>query len=869
MIGMLFASDAEMGLLSEMIYAVATAISPRGDVRMKRMVVVVLLMGVALFVGCGGSSSSGGGGNTTPTLVGISVTPAMPSITSGATQQFTATGSYSDGTTRNLTSTANWLSSTGTVATINISGLATAVGPGTTTITASSGGVSGSTTLTVANPLVSIAITPSSPSIAPNATQQFTATGTYADSSTQDLTSTATWQSSNSTIASISSPGGLATGVAPGTVNISATSSGITGSASLTVTNPLQSITVTPANSTVAKFTKPQFTATGTYFDHSSGDITATVTWTSSKTSVATISNAPGLWGLATAVSPGQTTITATLGAISGNTLLTVSSATIVSIDVTPASAPIALGLQQQYTATATLSDQTTQDVTNIVQWTSSDTTKVKITTSGLATAVGITTSPVTITAKDPNSAVSGATTVTVDAGNLVSISLTPTNVTKLAQGTSQSFSAIGTFNNGGTLDITNQVTWKSSDVTLATVVQRTGLVKAAQTVSQSAPVTITASLQSIQQSLTLTITNAVPTSITVTPVSSTIAVGANQLLHATAVFNDGSSQDVSKDSIWVSSDTTQAIFTAQGRILGLAPTGPLGVTATATFGVPAVSSTANVIVSTATLNSITLTPSQANLAPGSTVNFQTTGNYSDGTTANLAGLVSWASDNPAVATANGAITTGQSPGTANITATDIAFPTVSGTAPVLVTQSQLTTITVTPANPTTYVGVNVSFAATGKTQNQTTINLTSSVVWASASPSVATISNASARQGIATGVGSGTTSISAVFASISGSTNLSVSPATITSLTITPVTPTIAVGSSVKFTATGTFSDGKKVDLSSQATWNSSAPDVAPVSTVGLASGATAGQTTISATFTQPGQSPITVSDSTLLTVQ
>ena len=85
---------------------------------MKKLVVVVLLMGVSLFVGCGGSSSNSGGGNTTPTLVGISVTPATPSITNGATQQFTATGSYSDGTTKNLTSTANWLSSVTTVATI-------------------------------------------------------------------------------------------------------------------------------------------------------------------------------------------------------------------------------------------------------------------------------------------------------------------------------------------------------------------------------------------------------------------------------------------------------------------------------------------------------------------------------------------------------------------------------------------------------------------------------------------------------------------------------------------------------------------------------------------------------------------------------
>ena len=235
---------------------------------------------------------------------------------------------------------------------------------------------------------------------------------------------------------------------------------------------------------------------------------------------------------------------------------------------MTPANAPISLGLQQQYTAMATLSDNSQQDVTNIVTWTSSDPTKVTITTSGLATAVAVTTTPVTITATAPNN-VSGSTTVTVDAANLVSIAIKPANITSLAQGTSQQFSAIGTFNNGSTLDVTNQVTWASSDTTLATVAQKTGLVKAAQTVSQPGQVTISATLKSVQQSINLNITNAVPTSVTVTPVTATIPVGANQILHATAVFNDGTSQDVSLDSTWVSADITLAKFTIAGQALG------------------------------------------------------------------------------------------------------------------------------------------------------------------------------------------------------------------------------------------------------------------------------------------------------------
>ncbi|MBI4689286.1 MAG: DUF1566 domain-containing protein [Nitrospirae bacterium] len=89
------------------------------------------------------------GSATTATLVSITVTPANPSITEGATRQFTATGTYSDSTTQNLTTSVTWSSSNASVATINNSGLATGIAAGSTTIKATSGSISGSTSLTV------------------------------------------------------------------------------------------------------------------------------------------------------------------------------------------------------------------------------------------------------------------------------------------------------------------------------------------------------------------------------------------------------------------------------------------------------------------------------------------------------------------------------------------------------------------------------------------------------------------------------------------------------------------------------------------------------------------------------------------------
>ena len=126
----------------------------KNGAKMIRLFIVFFFLIAPFLNSCGGggggtSNGSGSGGESTPVLVSIAVTPANPSGPVGATQQFTATGTYSDGTSHNVTTSVTWSSSNTGVASIGSSGLATAVAVGTTTITASSEGISGSTTLTI------------------------------------------------------------------------------------------------------------------------------------------------------------------------------------------------------------------------------------------------------------------------------------------------------------------------------------------------------------------------------------------------------------------------------------------------------------------------------------------------------------------------------------------------------------------------------------------------------------------------------------------------------------------------------------------------------------------------------------------------
>ena len=276
---------------------------------------------------------------TAAVLTSIAVTPTNPSIALGTTEQFTATGTFSDGSTQNLTNSVTWSSSNTAVAAVSNAlgseGLATSVSLGSTTITATdpATSISGNTTLTItAAVLTSIAVTPTNPSIALGTTEQFTATGTYSDASTQNLTNSVTWSSSNTAVAAVSNAlgsEGLATSVSVGSTTITATdpATSISGNTTLTVAAAvLTSLAVTPANPSIVVGATQPFTATGTYSDGSTQDLTSSVTWSSSNTAAATVSNASGTAGLATSVSAGTTMITATDPAtsISGNTPLTV-----------------------------------------------------------------------------------------------------------------------------------------------------------------------------------------------------------------------------------------------------------------------------------------------------------------------------------------------------------------------------------------------------------------------------------------------------------------------------------------------------------------------------------------------------------------
>ncbi|MDA8083476.1 MAG: Ig-like domain-containing protein [Nitrospiraceae bacterium] len=397
---------------------------------MKRIfsaIIVMLIFSVFLAgCGCGGSEVW---------LVSIAVSPADPAIVPGTTQPFTATGTYSDNTTRDITTAATWSSSDQNVATVSNAsgseGWAAGVRTGAATITATADGVSGSTSLTVLPVLVSISVTPADRSLDIGATQQYTATGTYSDNSTKDLSGVVTWSSSAEAIATISNAAGstgLLAAVSAGQATVTATAGTVSGSTGLTVNPPvappvlpvLVSISVTPADRSLDIGATQQYTATGTYSDNSTKDLSGVVTWSSSAEAIATISNAAGSRGFATAVSAGQVSVFATLGSISGSAALTVNPVippvppvTLVSIKVTPENLWTGFGKTIPYAATGTFSDGSTKDITTDAVWSSSKPEIATISNDAGAKGLATTDHKIGVTVITATSgAVSGSTTL-------------------------------------------------------------------------------------------------------------------------------------------------------------------------------------------------------------------------------------------------------------------------------------------------------------------------------------------------------------------------------------------------------------------------------------------------------------------------
>jgi hypothetical protein len=569
----------------------------------------------------------------------------------------------------------------------------------------------------------------------------------------------------------------------------------------------------------------------------------------------------------------------------------------LTSIAISLGNAGVSVGGTAQFTATGTYSNGTTQNITGQVTWSSSNTALVTINASGLATGVAAGTATIQASLSGVNGSMQ--VTVTAATATLQSIAVTAPSLS-IAQGTTDQFTATGTYSNGTIQNLTSQVTWTSSNTAVATI-SASGLATSAAAGST----TIQASLSGINGSAQLTVT--LPTSL---PNYGSGFTSAGLTLNGSATINgtrlrltDGGAGEAGSAffSTPVNVTTFTSVFTfqdtsasADGLCFVIEASGPtaLGTSGGALgyAGTTGPLSTNSLCVDFDLYNNVTFSEisntglftdgaSPANGA-GSTagsLSFQSGDVMSvqmsyDGTTlamqitdtvTNATYGTSFTVNIPSLVGGSTAYV-GFTGGTGGLTAIqDILTWTYSPT----LGMSVAPTITTQPLNQTVAAGQMATFSVVASG------SIPLSYQWlenaGSGFTSISGANSGSYTTSATTSTNSGTTFKVTVTNSQGSATSnaatLTVSAATPVSIAVTPANSSVAAGSTLQFAATGTYSDQSTANITSSVSWASSNTTAATISTAGLATGVTAGQsTTISATQSSIiGSTSLTVASS------
>jgi len=232
----------------------------------------------------------------------------------------------------------------------------------------------------------------------------------------EQVTNQVTYTSSDRNVATVDSAGLVTAGDDAGTVVIRAydAANDAVGTATFTVTSPrIESIDIVPSPAVVLRpGTSLQLTANARMNDGTTRDVTTQVLWGSSNVAVATLDVmppdilVPPNVGVVTAVSNGETTITATDSAtrVQGRTIVFVSgdAPQLRAIVVSPNPATMAVGQTAQLTARGVHDDGSTKDITTTVTWSSSNEAVLTVAAGGLATSVAAGKATITAAAPDP-----------------------------------------------------------------------------------------------------------------------------------------------------------------------------------------------------------------------------------------------------------------------------------------------------------------------------------------------------------------------------------------------------------------------------------------------------------------------------------
>ena len=610
-------------------------------------------------------------------VASITITPNNPTVSVGQSTQLTAVTKDSAGTVL-PGRVVRWKSQNAATASIDsISGLLNGVAAGSTSITATSEGVSASVTATVnAAPINSVVLSPNVAQLRVGQTQQLTATVTDVNGNPVSG-ATVTFSSNNTSVASVASATAttaqIQAGPNTGNATITGTSGAKTGTATIIVSLvPVDSVHVTASQDTLT--VGHQDTLTATAFDSTGAPLNGRpITWRSSNNAVATVNGA----GIVTTVRSGTVVMFATISGVTGSVTLVVNPVPVGSVTVSPSSDTVLQNGQKQLTVT--VRDSLGNVIANpAVAWVSSNNAIATVNGTGLVS--GLSQGTDTISAQSGNKSGSNITVVLAPVATVVVAPSTSTiNTTQTQQFTD-------TLKDGGGNVLTGRpVTWSSNNTGKATVSQA-GLVTPHDT--GTVTITVTANQPSGNVSGTATVT------ITPVPVASVVVGPSPATIYATSPDSTVQLKDTTFDASHHVLTGRAVTWSATGGVATVDTTGLVAATNTAAGTAtikatsadgPSGSATVFVLGHSATVNvnaaSTTLDSSGAP-SPSSTT---ATAQVLDSFGTNVSGrVVTWASSDPSTVTINGGASAtgpGSTPVTLQVVSTASSSVTITATA--------------------------------------------------------------------------------------------------------------------------------------------------------------------------------------------
>jgi uncharacterized protein YjdB len=687
-------------------------------------------------------------------VASVNITPSTASVYKGTTVTLDAIPRDQNG--RVVEGDVTWGSSDNTRATVNQDGVVTGISSGTVVITATAETKTGSATIAVLGaPAATVQLSLPSPTLLVGTEMQ--ASATLLDASGQPVTGrTIAWQSGNPSIATVNS-NGTVKGVTEGDVNVSAIADGVIATQRLSVKGRTAvSVTINPAAPNVTVGQNSQLIAK--VLDQNGLEIPgASVSWSSANPAIASVSSG----GLLNGVSSGSTTINATSGSLSATATVTVVSAAVASVRVTPTSASLSSGGQTTLAAQALDANQNVL-AGRAVSWSSQSPTVASVNSSGVVTAVS--SGSATITATIEGKSASAAIFVAMAPPNPVSAVAVTLSKTTLNVG-EQSQGSVVLTDAGGKVLTGRVVTWFSLDSTVAKV-SSNGLV----TAMGPGTVAIIARSENVSGSASVNVnqpTLAKVARVRVDAPTQDLKVG-QQVQTTVTLFDSAGNILTGRTITYTTQDPSIVTISSTGVVKGagigfsrmVATSG--GVSGTEGFSVAA--------ASTNPVATISVSPSSNTLSVGQTK--QLSASAADAQGVAVATTYTWTTSNPAVATVSNGLITAVGAGSATITA---ASSGITGSSSVTVTapppsNGVVSSVVVNLSPSAITVGGTSQATAIAKDINGVMIS-GKSATWSLGVTGLATIT----ANGVVSGLLAGTVPVRATIDGVTGTANLTI----------------------------------------------------------------------------------------------